>query len=221
MPDGFADVVVCLPSVRARAAALAETLAQWRRFGVTPLVELQPDDWPLGSSSQRRTAERALRRALDARPDAAYVLFTEDDVDLSPDLPTWLPALKQLNAPVTLYVTGHLHYPLRIQRQLRAHAPLEEGIVQIVAQHRWYGTLAVLLPRELVEDVLCWESGATGWDVQLQSFLTARHIRVSVTVPNLAQHRGLPTSASPGRGHERSLTFGQPHSGGGTSPPYV
>jgi hypothetical protein len=205
--------------VRSRAGALAETLAQWRQFGVTPLVETQPDDWPLGGASQRRNAERALRRALDTRPHAAYVLFTEDDVDLSPALPTWLPALKLLRAPVTLYVTGHLHYSMHIQRQLRAHAPLEEGIFQIVAQHRWFGTLAVLLPRELVEDVLCWESGATGWDVQLQNFLTAQRIRVYVTVPNLAQHRGLPTSASPGRGHERSLTFGQPHTGGGTSPP--
>src|SRR6476619_7604274 len=104
MASAFDDIVVCLPTVRLRAAALAETLAQWRQFGVTPLVETQPDDWPLGGASHRRTTERLLRRALDARPDAAYVLFTEDDVDLSPDLPAWLPALKLLRAPVTLYV---------------------------------------------------------------------------------------------------------------------
>jgi hypothetical protein len=219
MASAFDDIVVCLPTVRLRAAALAETLAQWRQFGVTPLVETQPDDWPLGGASHRRTTERLLRRVLDERPDAAYVLFTEDDVDLSPTLPTWLPALKLLRAPVTLYVTGLLHYPMHIQRQLRAHAPLDEGVFQILAQRHWYGSLAVLLPRALAEDVLCWESGETGWDVQLQNFLTAQRIRVYVTVPNLAQHRGLPTTASPGRGHERSLTFGHPHSGGGTSPP--
>ena len=128
-----ADIVVCLPTVSSRAAALSVTLAQWRRLGVTPLVERQPDDWPLGSAPQRRTAERAVRCALDARPDASHVLFTEDDVDLSLELTTWLPTLLLLDAPVTLFVNGTQYYPAHIQAQINARLPLDEGVVQIRA----------------------------------------------------------------------------------------
>ena len=76
-----------------------------------------------------------------------------------------------------------------------------------------------MLPRALIEAVLCWESGETGWDIQLQNYLTAHGIPIYVTVPNLVQHRGLPTTASPARGHERSVTFGQPSTGGAISSP--
>jgi hypothetical protein len=208
MASAFDDIVVCLPTVRLRAAVLAETLAQWARHGVTPLVEIQPDDWPVGGASQRRTAEVALRRALDTRPDATHVLYTEDDIDLASDIAGWLPALRALDAAATLYVTGDIHYPLAIRQQLFGGQPLDTGIYALERLERWYGTLAVLLPRDLAEAVLCWESGVHGWDLQLQHFLAAHALPLYVTVPNLVQHRGVPTVASPAGGHERSATFG-------------
>jgi hypothetical protein len=211
-------LVVCLPSVAQRTATLAETLAQWRGLGYEPLVETQPGDWPAGGWSQRRTSERVLRRALDARPDATHLLFTEDDVDLAPELALWLPALINVGAPVTLYASGVRHYPRSVVERLHAGAPLPEGIVPVRALADWYGTLGVVLPREVVEEVLCWESGQPGWDTQLQHFLRATGQTLYMTVPNLVQHRGVPTVASPVGGIGRSATFGAAHDGAGWSP---
>lgn len=208
--SAFRDIVVCLPTVTNRAEVLAQTLAQWRRHDVAPLTQLQPADWPVGGASQRRNAEGALRRALDARPDASHVLYTEDDIDLAPDIADWLPDLCALDAPATFYVTGDIHYPRHIRGQLYARRPVSAGIIPLERLDRWYGTLAVLLPRELVEAVLCWESGELGWDTQLQRFLLAHRIPLYLTVPNLVQHRGVPTVASPAGGRERSVTFGAP-----------
>jgi hypothetical protein len=217
----FDDVVVCLPTVPSRAAVLAETLAQWARLGVTPLVETQPADWPLGGPSQRRNAERALRRALDERPDVSHVLFTEDDVDLAPDLPAWLPAMRWLDAPVTLFVPLLRHYPPAIRRQIQRGQPLTEGLVPNEHLDGWWGTQAVLLPRRLVEDVLCWESGRHGWDAHLQHYLETHGLTLYVTVPNLVQQRPVRTlmTESADGGQHRSQTFGLPSTGGAISPP--
>jgi ferredoxin len=147
-------------------------------------------------------------KALYKRPDATHVLYTEDDIDLASDIVDWLPALRALGAAATLYVTGDIHYPLVIRQQLFGRQPLDTGIVPLERLKRWYGTLAVLLPRDLAEAVLCWESGVHGWDLQLQHFLVAHALPLYVTVPNLVQHRGVPTVASPAGGHERSATYG-------------
>jgi hypothetical protein len=219
--NAFRDIVVCLPSVPARAEVLAQTLAQWARFGVEPLVALQPVDWPLGGPSQRRTAERALRRALDERPDASHVLFTEDDVDLAPDLPNWLPAMRWLDAPVTLFVPTLRHYPPAIRRQIQRGWPLTEGLVPNEHLDGWWGTQAVLLPRQLVEAVLCWESGRYGWDAHLQYYLETHGLTLYVTVPNLVQQRAVRTlmTDNPTAGQHRSQTFGRPSTGSAISPP--
>jgi hypothetical protein len=219
--NAFRDIVVCLPTVPSRAAVLAETLAQWARFGVTPLVETQPAEWPLSGPSQRRNAERALRRALDARPAATHVLFTEDDVDLAPDLPNWLPALCWLDAPVTLFVPLLRHYPPALRRQVQRGEPLTEGVFPVAHQAEWWGTQAVVLPRELVEAVLCWESGRNGWDAHLSAYLKAHQLPLAVTVPNLVQQRAVRTlmTESEDGGQHRSQTFGQPHTGSAISPP--
>ena len=217
----FDDIVICLPTVPRRADVLAETLAQWRAFGVTPVVEQQPDDWPLGGASQRRTAERALRRALDERPGASPVLFTEDDLDLAPELPTGLPALVWQDAPVTLFLQGLRHYPPRIRRQIAAGETVEEGLVPVQILPDWWGSQAIVLSRALAEAVLCWESGRTAWDIQLQDYLIAHGLALYVTVPNLVQQRAVPTvmSEAADAGQHRSASFGLPSTGGAISPP--
>jgi hypothetical protein len=217
----FDNIVVCLPTVPERAAVLAETLRQWGSFGVAPVVELQPADWPLSGASHRRTSERALRRALDERPAASHVLFCEDDIDLAQELPTWLPAICWLDAPVTLFLALAQHYPGHVRRQLGDGTPVSEGMVALRMVKEWWGTQAVVLPRGLVEAVLCWESGRTGWDMQLQNYLLVQRIPLYVTVPNLAQQRGvltvMPTSTDGGAHH--SQTFGLPSTRSAISPP--
>jgi hypothetical protein len=207
-----------MPTVAQRAGELALTLAQWARWGVTPLVVTQPEDWPLNQASQRRNAERALRAALDTRPAATHVLFCEDDVDLAPDVPTWLPALMRLDGPTTFFLVGNFYYPPHIQQQIAERAPLDECVVIVPRLHHWWGTQAVLLARELVEELLCWESGRTGWDIHLQHYLRAHDVPLYATVPNLAQQRDVRTVMSVLGSHHRSLTFGRPTNGAGTTP---
>jgi hypothetical protein len=216
----FDTIAVCLPTVRQRADVLAETLAQWTRLGVTPLVAMQPEDWPLNRSSQRRTAERPLRQALDERPDASHLLFCEDDIDLAPELPSWLPAIVWSGAPVTLFLPLLRHYPADIRKQVQRGQLLTEGLAPVQNLQDWWGTQAVVLPRALVEAVLCWESGRVGWDAQLQDYLVAHGVTLYVTVPNLVQQRGVPpiVAESTADGAHRSQTFGLPSARDASSP---
>lgn len=214
----FDDVAVYIPSVRPRAAVLEATLAEWRRFGVEPTVQLQPDDWPLSGPSQRRNAERTLRRALDERPDATHILVSEDDILLAPELEVWIPALKQLHAPSTLYLTGLSLYPQSIRLACREGLAIPECIVRIRHIALWWGTLAMLLPRAIAEDSLRWKSQLHGWDIHLQDFFRRRAIPLYAATPNPVQHRGVPTSIPANSGAERSATFGRPSDRGGISP---
>jgi hypothetical protein len=213
----FDDIAVCIPTVRSRAEVLEETLAEWRRFDVTPLVQLQPDDWPQNGPSQRRNADCTLRRALDERPDASHVLFCEDDVLLAPELEVWIPALTYLGAPSTLFLSGWRNYPRSFSSGTAGAVP--ERLMRVRRMPVWWGTLAILLPRSIAEDVLRWESDLKGWDVHLGAFLRRHAVPLFAPVPNLVQHRGIVSSLHPEKRIERSATFGRPSDGGGISPP--
>lgn len=196
---------------------LAETLVAWRGFGVEPLIQLQPDEWLLGHS-QRRNCDHALERALVEHPAAAYILLSEDDIILAPELETWMPALKLLHAPATLYLNGLTHYPPDIQRRCRAKRTLPEGIIRVLRMGSWYGSLAILMPRAFVESLLRWSSELQGWDIHVQAFLLRNRIPLYAPVPNPVQHRGVPTTHRADAGWERSASYGLPSDGSGVSP---
>lgn len=220
MEQLFADVAVGIPTVRSRAEALAATVAEWRRFGVTPLVQLQPDDWPHTGESARRNGDALLARVLDECRDARYILYCEDDVLLSPELPYWIPACKHLNAPVTLVLDGERHYPSPLRSRLRSHNPLPERIFLVHKLHEWWGSQCVWLPREIAEQVRDWPSRFYCWDVHLQQFLLQHGVPLYSVFPNLAQHRDVVSSLHPDRHVLHSRSFGLAGDGSAISPPH-
>jgi hypothetical protein len=213
----FGDVVVCTPTVRPRAAIFEAARAEWRRYGVEPIARVQPDDWPLSNASQRRNADLVLHDALTARPDAGFILMAEDDVLLGPELDLWLPGLKLLGAPVSLFVHRWHLYPNEIRR-LRGR-PCPERIVRLRPLQAWWGAIAVLLPRPLAEATLAWRSERVAWDIHLRAFLLAHGIPLLAPVPNPVQHLGAPTSIGGNTGEGHSVTFGLPSDRSGISPP--
>ncbi len=218
MHAAFADIAICTPTVAQRAAVLALTLAEWRRFGVEPFVHVQPADWRMSTKSARRTGDETLRLVLAQRPEARFILYAEDDLLLSDDLPNWLHALKMLGAPATLYLSGKHHYPNPYRPADSRAAAIAEGVFEVQRFADWYGTLAVLLPRWLAVAVLGWPSPYHGWDTNLQEFLAAHGIPLYGVCPNPVQHRGAPTTHRPGAGWERSSTYRLASDRGGISP---
>ena len=217
MDSVFDDIVVCIPTVRPRARVLAETLAEWRRFDVEPLVQLQPDEWPVGHS-QRRNCDDTLSRALREHPKARYILVSEDDILLAPELELWIPALKLLHSPATLYLNGLVHYPPDIQRHCRARRTVPECIVRVQRLGAWYGSLAILMARAIAESTLRWSSELQGWEIHFQTFMLRNRIPLYAAVPNPVQHRGVPTTHRQDAGWEPSASFGLRIDGSAVSP---
>lgn len=196
----FDRLVVCMPTVACRMTVRGETLRQWRDLGVEPIVQLQPEWMPLGHHSQRITADMALSRAVEraGATGASHVIFSEDDIRISSQLPRRLPELMALGETVTLYCTGKSHYPAAIRRAITAGGSIPEGVVPVLGRGRWCGSLAVLLPLEVAIGVRGHESDLVGWDMHLQSYLIEYALPLRAAVPNLVDHRGSPSCSSPG-----------------------
>jgi hypothetical protein len=219
-PSGVFDaVVVVIPTVAQRADVLQAMLADWARFGVTPIVQLQPADWPLTGDSQRRNADIAIRRAVEERPDARYVLYCEDDILLGPQLELWMPALMNLHAPVTLFLTSHYYLPPALRHRMEKPWAVPERIVRVRGLRNWWGSQAVLMPRDFVDDLLRWESSYACWDIHFKEFLVRHGIPMYAPIPNPVQHRDIVTSIPTNVAIPRSPTYGRPSDGGGISPP--
>lgn len=209
-PDG---VVVAIPTVAQRAAPLEATLAQWRQFGVDPVVYQQHPSWPLGHESHRRTCDLLLQGVLDHHPDATHVLLAEDDIDLHPDLPAVLPMAMSCDV-VALMVNGMRFYPQWVKNRITSGGRLPRTVVAIEAQAAWWGTQAVLMRRRTVEQVLAWESDGAGWDIHLRNWALHTGTKIHTLIPNPVQHRGVPSLASKrGGGLGRSATYNWPIEG--------
>lgn len=216
-PAPFEDVIVCTPTVAMRAPVFAQTLAAWHRFGVQPLVQMQPHDWPLSGESQRANADIAVQRAVEEYPDANYVLFAEDDLLLDPQLDIWMPALKALDLPVTLFLSGTHQHPRSYRRYAQNAVPLPERIVQIRHLDRWWGSQAVLIPRWLCLELIAWPSDWVCWDIHFQKFLLDREIPLFAPIPNLVQQIAIPSSNPTAQIAPHSATYGRRGDGSGIS----
>ncbi|RIK39625.1 MAG: hypothetical protein DCC58_14970 [Chloroflexi bacterium] len=217
--SAFDAVAIGVYSVPGREQTLRETLGEWRQFGIEPLVQVQPADWPRTEKSAFVNAETMLRRLLDEYPQASHLIFSEDDVQVAPELEVWLPGLLWLGAPVTLFLVGWQHYPQQLQ-QANRETVLPERIVRVRRMHWFWGSQALLLPRGLVEELLTWRSGRLGWDLHFAAYLRRHAIPLIAPVPNLVQHRGQVSTLHPDREEfPYSTTFGLPSDGSGISPP--
>src|SRR5690606_37270405 len=114
---------VAIPTITARADAVARVIAWWRRRGVDPVVELQDPRMTVGPSSHVVTCIEVIRRALEAEPGARHVLLCEDDVEIDPVLPDFAPMLL-CGRVVTLWTTRLAHLPARMVRAVREGRPL-------------------------------------------------------------------------------------------------
>lgn len=205
----WANVVVVIPTVAGREAALSATLRQLERAGTGALVCHQPDDIPPSATAQRANAERAIAAGLQNRTEATHLLFVEDDIEISPMLEHRLPDLLVLDVPITLFTSARMFYPAWVKRALSSGTPIAPCVVPVRSLSAWFGSQAVLLPRRVAEGVLDWQSDRYCWDIHLKAYLLEHKIPLHVVIPNLVQHQGIRSTVR-SRGGIRSVTFGWP-----------
>lgn len=166
---------------------------------------------PVGPGSHVVTCMRVIRRALDGAPGAGHVLLVEDDVEIDPALPH-LADMLLCGRVVTLWTTRLAHLPAWVVRTVRRGDPLPgRTLVRAVGVRSWHGSLGLVLPRPVAEEVLAAPVVRGGFDMHLKDWLLAREVPLWVAVPNLVQHLPLPRQATKsGPRWVRSGTFGWP-----------
>jgi hypothetical protein len=194
-------VVVVLTTVPERALAAEETARQWVALGFEPVVVETPPDLPRGPLAHTLTAQQGLRQVLG-----------EDDIDLSPAIPACLPAMVASGEAVTLYLYGWSYYGAATARELRqalaTGTPVPFRLERVRNQRHWHGSQAVLLPGDLARALLLADPRGRGLDITLRRVLEERGRPLLAAVPNLVQHRGLPSVCSPRFRPHRSRSFG-------------
>lgn len=201
-------ITVVMPTVPERAQVLAETLRQWRELGVADPVVVEQESPLRHASQQNLTARRAIRAGLERSP--RWVLLTEDDVDLSPCLPSHIPYLLGWGeAVVSLYAPGWTHYSKA--SELRARGGVWDlHIARVMSPRRWYGSLGVLIPARLAAEMLLRPPHRDdGFDVDLGQYVLGTHKPFLVSNPNLVQQRDVRPVSNPHGGRHRSMTYGR------------
>jgi len=201
---------VAIPTIRARADSAARVIGWWRRRGVDPVVELQDPAMPVGPASHVATCVKVIARALAAEPGADHVLLCEDDVEIDPALPG-LAGMLLCGRVITLWTTRLAHLPAWVVRAVREGQPLPRTIERARGLRGWHGSLALVLPRRVAEQVAAWPVARGGYDTHLKDWLLAHNVPLWVAVPNLVQHLPLPRQATRGGPKwVRSGTYGWP-----------
>lgn len=171
------NAVVGMPTVEARAGKIRNsTIQQWQNLGWDPVVVEQPP--PYGHREARENARAVLRKCLDTT-DADFIILSEDDIDLDPRIPLFFPAIVG-STPCSL-----MHFP----RYKPAGFEDPGFFVVAPAKYRnlWWGAQCVVMTRENVEQVLDFDFGCGGFDMDLRVFP-----KIRVTLPCLVHHRHVP-----------------------------
>jgi hypothetical protein len=180
----MSDACCVMISVPQRDQVRLRTLNQLQQLGFDAQVFIRLD-LPLGAKNHRAVVADALRFGLaSGRP---YILFLEDDLDLSKRLPAVVAESVQAEAPVTtLYCAGYQFYPPELRRALKHGQQYDAGLYRVASRRRFYGSQALLMARSFVEQVLeGWRWGyldnRVGWIAPPTMMLYA---------PNPVQHYG-------------------------------
>jgi hypothetical protein len=185
----------------------------WRALGAPVAVTCQDPGIPCGREAQKRTAIAAVAACLAAHPPAGHVLYAEDDALPAMALPGLLGDLAATGQVITLWTSAYTFLPAALRRTLIEGGPLPARLLEPVRGLRgWFGSVALLLPRDAAEAVTAWESDDAGFDIHLRSWLLATGTPLLAAVPSLAQHRDdIPRIATRGGpAVVQSWTFGWP-----------
>lgn len=203
-----ARLVTVMISVPEREAEREKTLAQLDALGLRAQVVMTPPDMPRCEQSNGQMGRKALSLALSQEAD--YVLFCEDDVDVSPSLPRRLNELANWHEAVTLYLPGKHYYDGWGTRQINNHptGPLKEGTGKVSSLNWWFGSQAILLPAEVARRVVE-HPLPKGIDEAIKATLITMRRPLMYVMPNLANHRSPKSVTSARYKPHRSVTYGR------------
>ncbi|MET9426634.1 hypothetical protein [Streptomyces sp. NPDC003036] len=186
MPSGIviSAAVMSHPRRQAEAARLAEALGRWH-------TEVALDPRPDGPPTTLRTAWAAWAAI---RPGATHHLVLQDDVELCRDFAERVEAAarEHPDTPLAFYANWDSWNGAATRAAAFAGARWVPAV-----PGEWIPTLALLLPRRDVEDLLSAthpdRAEPEPDDVVLARELRARGRRVLISVPHLVEHTGQPS----------------------------
>lgn len=192
-----ATVMVVIPTVPARAAECARTVALWRAQGVTPtvlectrVIYWQPPGPVAHGLLGQFVAKTALR-------EGRTLVWCEDDVEIDARLVAWLCDLTPtLDQAVTLYVPSYRF--LRSETRGLSAEAWPPRLFPVRSFADWWGSQALVLPPTVCEAIVqrC-PVERNGFDIMVRETLRAMGQRLLVAVPNPVDHRSPPSVTSP------------------------
>lgn len=175
------DIVAVMISVPGRAEVRARTIEQL--LPLQPMVFAQ-EDMPLGKTNHCANVAAALTWAL--AQDMEYILFLEDDLDISTHFDAAVNTAYESGRPiVSFYAPGMRFYPAAARRQIE-RGQYEPGLYRPISRAAWFGSQALLLRRDAAET--CATQYQDMWfDLRLQKLT---QFDMAIYVPNPVQHYG-------------------------------
>lgn len=184
------------------------TLSSLEAAGISPVVH---------ETTGPPATEKVLRGSREAlRGVTADALFFEDDVLVTPDLLTWLPALRSQPHIVTLCLMRRRMHPRSVLADFDAGRPIPRGILPLRGDW-WWGAQALYLPASVVQRVLSDENyvqvSTRKGETRIRGFdhwLQTRIGNIHGAFPNPAQHRSPRNLSHDVQKAYYSLTYGHP-----------
>lgn len=180
-----------------------KTMDQLRAAGVEPTTFVV-DHIPQGKRNSLNNRLQVCRAFL-ASP-ARSLLFLEDDIEIGRDFKRVLDEVVAMDAweVFAFYVNEYAFYPPALRENIRAGRPFREGFQDLVNASKWYGSLAMLLSRRVIEPAVPYleeqlarliaqrdrTTGVGGLDTGIGVICARLGLGISTYLPNTVQHRG-------------------------------
>lgn len=187
-------------SCQSRRDVRERTLANLALVGVHPLVIESPCS-PPSQHENRRVSLEALTAA-----DGDDVLFLEDDVLALPTFPAFLAKAEAEGVVAVFCNMNNVWLDVRTQSELHQQSLVRPRLEQAKTTHRWWGTQAVYLPRDVVPLLLAFEPRRLrAFDTLASETFTTHQIPMFFALPNPIQHAA-PPSVVPGKAPPKRST---------------